>query len=114
VLQWLMFQMSAVGPMLGQLFHFRSAQEPIPYAIDRFETEVKRLFKVVETELGARGPFLAGEYSIADMACFPWMRNHKAFGLEINEYPKTKAWLATIAERPAVQRGLQVLRESKA
>ena len=114
VLQWLMFQMSAVGPMLGQLFHFRSAQESIPYAIDRFENEVKRLFRVVEVELAARGPFLAGEYSIADMACFPWMRNHKAVGLDIGEYPKTRAWLEAIAGRPAVQRGLQVLRESKA
>jgi GST-like protein len=114
VLQWLMFQMSAVGPMLGQLFHFRNAQEQLPYAIERFEKEVKRIFKVVETELTARGPYLAGEYSIADIASYPWMRNYKAFGLDIGEFPKAKAWLDSIGERPAVQRGLQVLREKQA
>jgi GST-like protein len=113
VLQWLMFQMSAVGPMLGQLFHFRNAQEQLPYAIERFEKEVKRLFKVVETELGQHGPYLAGDYSIADIASYTWMRNYKAFGLDIGEFPKVKAWLDSIADRPAVQRGLQVLREKQ-
>ncbi len=111
VLEWLMFQMSAVGPMMGQLFHFRNAAEQLPYAIERFEGEVKRIFKVVEQGLSGGGPFLAGEYSIADIACFPWMRNHKALGLDIGDYPRVKAWLEAIAARPAVQRGLQVLRE---
>lgn len=110
VMQWLMFQMSAVGPMLGQLFHFRNAKEPLPYAIERFDSEVKRIFSVVEQGLAQAGPFLAGEYSIADIACFTWMRNHQGVGLNISDYPRVEAWLAAIAERPAVQRGLQVLR----
>lgn len=110
VMQWLMFQMSAVGPMLGQLFHFRTAKEPLPYAIERFDSEVKRLFSVVEQGLAQAGPFLAGEYSIADIACFTWMRNHQGVGLNISDYPRVKAWLEAIAERPAVQRGLKVLR----
>lgn len=114
VLQWLMFQMSAVGPMLGQLFHFRNAAEQLRYAISRFETEVKRLYGVVEQGLAAGGPYLAGDYSIADIACFPWMRNHRALGLEIADYPKVREWLEAIDERPAVGRGLQVLRGSKA
>ena len=110
VMQWLMFQMSAVGPMLGQLFHFRNAKEPLPYAIERFDGEVKRIFSVVEQGLAQAGPFLAGEYSIADIACFTWMRNHQGVGLNISDYPQVEAWLAVIAGRPAVQRGLQVLR----
>lgn len=110
VMQWLMFQMSAVGPMLGQLFHFRNAKEPLPYAIERFDGEVKRIFSVVEQGLAQAGPFLAGEYSIADIACFTWMRNHQGVGLNISDYPRVEAWLAAIAGRPAVQRGLQVLR----
>lgn len=110
VMQWLMFQMSAVGPMLGQLFHFRNAKEPLPYAIERFDGEVKRIFSVVEQGLAQAGPFLAGEYSIADIACFTWMRNHQGVGLNISDYPQVEAWLAAIAGRPAVQRGLQVLR----
>lgn len=114
VLQWLMFQMSAVGPMLGQLFHFRNAADQLPYAISRFETEVKRLYGVVEQGLASGGPYLAGDYSIADIACFPWMRNHRALGLEISEYPKVREWLEAIEARPAVGRGLQVLRGSKA
>jgi len=113
VLQWLMFQMSAVGPMMGQLFHFRNASEQLPYAIDRFTGEVKRLFAVVEQQLADAGPFLAGEYSIADVASYPWMRNHKALGLDIADYPKVRGWLDAIAARPAVQRGLQVLRAPK-
>ena len=113
VMQWLMFQMSAVGPMLGQLFHFRNAGEQLPYAIERFETEVKRLYKVVEQQLTDAGPYLAGAYSIADIACFPWMRNHRALGLEISDYPKVRDWLDEIAARPAVERGLQVLRIAK-
>lgn len=113
VMQWLMFQMSAVGPMLGQLFHFRNAAEQLPYAIERFENEVKRLYKVVETELEHAGPYLAGAYSIADIACFPWMRNHRALGIEIGDYPKVREWLEEIAARPAVERGLQVLRTNQ-
>ncbi len=114
VMQWLMFQMSAVGPMMGQLFHFRNAKEPLPYAVERFEKEVKRIFTVVERQLSEGGPYLAGDYSIADIASFTWMNNLKALGLDVGEYPHIKDWLAAIAERPAVKRGLAVLRDNKA
>lgn len=110
VLQWLMFQMSAVGPQLGLLFRARNAAEPVPEQVERFTAEVKRIYGVVEQQLASGGPFLGGEYSIADIACFPWMRNHKALGLDIAEYPKVRHWLDEIAARPAVQRGMQVLR----
>lgn len=113
-LQWLMFQMSAVGPMLGQLFRARNAAEPVPGQVERLSAEVARIFGVVEQQLASGGPFLAGDYSIADIACFPWMRNHKALGLEINDYPRVRGWLDTIAARPAVQRGMQVLRAPRA
>jgi GST-like protein len=114
VLQWLMFQMSAVGPQLGLLFRARNAAEPVPEQVERFTAEVARIYGVVERQLASGGPFLAGAYSIADIACFPWMRNHKALGLDIAQYPKVRAWLDEIAARPAVQRGMQVLRTPRA
>jgi GST-like protein len=113
VLQWLMFQMSAIGPTLGQMFHFRNAQEQLPYAIERFTGEARRIFGVVEQQL-AHGPYLAGEYSIADIASFPWMRLHKPLGLDLEAFPRVRAWLEAIGERPAVQRGLATLRAPKA
>ncbi len=117
VLQWLMFQMSAIGPMLGQLFRARNAAEPVPGQVERLTADVARIFGVVEQQLASGGPneqFMAGDYSIADIASFPWMRNHKALGLDIAEYPKVRGWLDTIAARPAVQRGMQVLRTPRA
>jgi GST-like protein len=114
VLQWLMFQMSAIGPQFGLLFRARNAAEPVPEQVERFAAEVGRIFGVIEQQLAGGGPFLAGEYSIADIASFPWMRNHKALGIEVAEYPKVRAWLDEIAARPAVQRGLQVLRSPRA
>lgn len=113
VLQWLMFQMSAIGPMFGQLFRARNAPEPVPGQVEKLTADVARIYGVVEEQLASGGPFMAGDYSIADIASFPWMRNHKALGLEISEYPKVRAWLDTIAARPAVQRGMQVLRTPK-
>lgn len=113
-LQWLMFQMSAIGPQFGLLFRARNAAEPVPGQVERLSAEVGRIFGVVEQQLGRGGPFMAGEYSIADIASFTWMRNHKALGVEIAEYPKVRAWLDEIAARPAVQRGLQVLRAPRA
>ncbi len=110
VLQWLMFQMSAIGPQLGLLFRARIAAEPVPAQVERFTAEVARIFGVVEQQLASGGPYLAGDYSIADIASFPWMRNHKALGIDIAEYPRVRAWLDAIAARPAVQRGMQVLR----
>jgi GST-like protein len=110
VLQWLMFQMGGVGPMLGQAHHFRMyAPEKIPYAIDRYTNEARRLYGVIDKRL-AQSEWLGGdEYSIADMATFPWLRSWHNQGVVLDEYPDLKRWFDTIAERPAVQRGVQVL-----
>jgi len=108
-IQWLMFQMAGIGPMLGQLFHFRFvAPEHIPYAVDRFTTEVERLLGVMERRLD-RLSFLAAEYSIADIACYPWIKAHDRLGLDIG--PNVQGWLAAIGDRPAVQRGMALLTE---
>jgi GSH-dependent disulfide-bond oxidoreductase len=110
VLQWLMFQMGSVGPMLGQNHHFRLyAPEKLQYAIDRYTNEAKRIYGVLERRL-AESLYLAGDdYSIADIATFPWLRNWKNQGIELSEYPHVKAWFDKIAARPAVQRGVAVL-----
>ncbi len=110
VLQWLMFQMGGVGPMLGQTHHFRLyAPEKIDYAIDRYSNEAKRLYGVMDRRL-AHSKFLGGaQYSIADMATFPWLRNWQNQGVVMDEYPHLKKWFDAIAARPAVQRAVQVL-----
>jgi GST-like protein len=110
VLQWLMFQMGGVGPMLGQNHHFRLyAPEKIGYAIDRYTNEAKRLYGVMDKQLASH-PFIAGKtYSIADIAIFPWLRNWQNQGIDFADYPHLKAWFDKIAARPAVQRGVQVL-----
>jgi len=110
VLQWVMFQMGGVGPMLGQVHHFRLyAPEKIPYAIDRYTNEGKRLYGVIDKRL-SQSPWLGGnDYSIADIATFPWLRNWKNQGIEMAEYPHLEKWFNTIAARPAVQRGVEVL-----
>jgi GST-like protein len=109
VLQWLMFQMGGIGPMLGQVHHFRAyAPEKIPYAIDRYTNEAKRLYGVLDKRLSDR-PFVAGEYSIADMAIWPWLRSWERQGVQLSDYPHVKRWFATIEARPAVQRGIKVL-----
>lgn len=109
-LQWLMFQMGGVGPMLGQNHHFRIyAPEKIEYAINRYTNETKRLYGVMNKRLESNR-FLAGkQYSIADMAVFPWLRNWQNQGIDWADYPHLKAWFDGIAARPAVQRGVQVL-----
>jgi GSH-dependent disulfide-bond oxidoreductase len=114
VLQWLMFQMGGVGPMLGQAHHFRIyAPERIPYAVDRYTNEAKRLYGVMDKRL-ARSKYLGGpEYSIADMAVFPWLRSWKNQGIDWNEYPNLKGWFDEIAGRPAVKRGVEVLAERR-
>ena len=95
--------------MLGQVHHFRAyAPEPIPYAIDRYTKEAGRLYGVVDRRLADR-PFIAGGYSIADMAIFPWLRSWERQGVNIADYPNLKRWFDTIAGRPAVERGVQVL-----
>jgi len=110
VLQWLMFQMGGVGPMIGQTHHFRLyAPEKIPYAIDRYSNETRRLYGVIDRRL-AESRFLGGrEYSIADIATFPWLRNWQNQGIVLTDYPHLKKWFDAISERPAVQRGVQVL-----
>lgn len=110
VLQWLMFQMGGLGPMLGQAHHFRIyAPEKIDYAITRYTNEAKRLYGVLDKRL-ADNRFLAGDfYSIADIACFPWTRSWKNQGIDWNDYPHAKRWFDEIEARPAVQRGVQVL-----
>ena len=105
VLQWLMFQIGSIGPMLGQAHHFRIyAPEPIDYAIQRYTKEAQRLYGVLNKRLG-QTLYLAGhDYSIADIAVFPWIRSWKNQGINLDDFPHVKRWLATIAERPAVQR----------
>ncbi len=112
VLQWLMFQMGGVGPMLGQNHHFRTyAPEKIPYAIDRYTNEAKRLYGVMDKQL-ALGKYIAGNsYSIADMAIYPWLRNWKNQGMDWADYPRLKEWFDTVGARPAVVRGCAVLAE---
>lgn len=113
-LQWLMFQMSGIGPMFGQLFHFKNAaQEQLPYAIERYDSEVRRLLGVLDRQLATR-EYLAGEYSIADIASYPWVRVYKAFGIAETDFPNVQKWLDRVAARPGVQRGMGVLRENKA
>jgi GST-like protein len=114
VLQWLMFQMGGVGPMLGQAHHFRLyAPEKIPYAIDRYTNEAKRLYGVLNRRLGSSRYVGGSEYSIADIAIFPWLRSWKNQGIDWNDYPQLKGWFDEIAARPAVQRGVEVLADRR-
>ena len=109
VMQWLMFQMGNIGPMLGQAHHFRQyAPEQIAYAINRYTNEAKRLYGVMDQQLAKR-VYLAGDYSIADIACWPWLRRPERQGIEIADYPNVKRWCDAIAGRPAVTKGLAVL-----
>ena len=108
VVQWLMFQMAGIGPMMGQAnVFFRYAPEKIPYAIDRYQREVLRLFAVLERRLG-EVEFLAGDYSIADMATWAWVRGYAWSGITIDGLPNLARWLEVISARPAVQRGRAV------
>jgi GSH-dependent disulfide-bond oxidoreductase len=111
-LQWLMFQMGGVGPMFGQYNHFANyAVEKLPYAIERYANEVKRLHRVLDHRL-SEAPYLAGEeYSIADIATFPWVRNPDRRGIDLDDTPAVKRWHDAVAARPAVVRGVAVLAE---
>jgi GSH-dependent disulfide-bond oxidoreductase len=114
VLQWLMFQMAGVGPMLGQAHHFRTyAPQAIPYAIERYTNEARRLYGVMNKRL-ANSRYLGGpEYSIADMAVFPWLRSSNSQGIDWADHPHLKGWFDEIAHRPAVMRGVEVLAERR-
>lgn len=106
--QWLMWQMGGLGPMAGQAHHFRHyAPEPVPYGIDRYTNECHRLYGVMNRRLADR-PFLAGRYSIADIACVGWASRHERHGQDLAEFPHVRRWLETLLARPAVQRGLAV------
>ena len=107
-LQWLMFQMGNVGPIFGQAHHFiRNAKEQVPYGIKRYGDETRRLYGVLETRL-QEAAFLADEYSIADIATFPWVARHEWHKVELNDFPAVKRWYEKIAARPAVVRGMAV------
>lgn len=108
VTQWLMFQMGGVGPMMGQAnVFYRYAPEKIPYAIDRYQREVRRLLEVLNTRLGDH-EYLAGQYSIADIANWSWVRGYKWSGVDVDGLDHLQRWLEVIAKRPAVQRGVDV------
>jgi GSH-dependent disulfide-bond oxidoreductase len=110
VQQWLMWQMSGLGPMLGQNGHFLLySPEKIPYAIARYGREAHRLYGVLDTQLGSTNAYVAGsDFTIADIACFPWVMTHKAQGLTLDDFPHLKRWFADIRARPRVQKGLAV------
>ena len=113
VLEWLMFQMGGVGPMFGQAGHFRSyAPEPVEYAISRYTRESGRLYGVMDRRLG-EVEYLAGAYSLADMATYPWTRSHESQGQDVADYPNVKRWYDAIGARPAVQRALEVLADRR-
>lgn len=108
--QWLMWQMGGLGPMMGQANHFRRyAKEKIEYAVERYTSEANRLTNVLDKRLSESEYVACGEYSIADISIFPWLRGAETRGVDIDEYPNVKRWFAAINSRDAVQRGLQVL-----
>lgn len=106
--QWLFWQVAGLGPMAGQSHHFRNyTPVKIEYAIDRYINEVNRLYGVMNTRLTDR-PYLGGDYSIADMACYPWVRPYKSQGQDIAAFPHLEAWFHRVRDRPAVARGIKV------
>ncbi|ABC21137.1 glutathione S-transferase N-terminal domain-containing protein [Rhodospirillum rubrum] len=114
---WLFWQVGGLGPMAGQAHHFRQyAPEPVPYAIERYTNEVNRLYGVMNKRLADRD-YLAGAYSIADMASWPWVVSHANQGQSLDDFPNLKRWFDAIGARPAVQRGMALgadLREANA
>ncbi|WP_309678132.1 glutathione binding-like protein [Polaromonas sp.] len=110
VLQWLMFQMGGVGPMLGQAHHFRMyAPEKIDYAVARYSNEAKRLYGVMDRQLATHTFIACNQYTVADVAIFPWLRSWQNQGIDWADYPHLKKWFDLVGARPAVQRGVQVL-----
>jgi GSH-dependent disulfide-bond oxidoreductase len=107
VIQWLMFQMGGVGPMFGQANYFYRLEEKVPFAIERFHKEALRLYGVLEKALGERA-YLAGEYSIADIATYPWVWRHEMHHVKLEEFPHVKRWYDAISDRPAVKRGMEI------
>ena len=107
-IQWLMFQMGGVGPFFGQVHHFlRAAPEPVPYAIERYSKETRRLYGVMNRHL-EQHEYLAKDYSIADIATYPWVARHDWHKVELADFPAVKRWFEQIGARPAVQAGMNV------
>jgi GST-like protein len=108
VIEWLMWQMGGLGPMLGQNHHFRIyAAEKLPYAIQRYTDEANRLYGVLDEQLGGR-EYICGDYSIADMACWPWIVPHERQGQNLEDFPNVRRWYETMKGRPGVRRGFDV------
>ena len=107
VIQWLMFQMGGVGPMFGQLGHFLHLAEQIPYALNRYRSELDRLYLVLENSLNKQ-EYIAGNYSIADIALFPWVRKPSWYQTSFANYPSVERWVAKIAKRPAVKKAMAI------
>jgi GST-like protein len=110
IMQWLMFQMGGIGPMFGQANYFYRQEEKNPGAIDRFRKEALRLYGVLEKELSQR-EYLAGGYSIADIATYTWVGRHDGHHVKLEEFPNVKRWFEKISERPAVKRGMEIPRK---
>ncbi|MAW87128.1 MAG: glutathione S-transferase [Phyllobacteriaceae bacterium] len=111
--QWLFWQVGGLGPMCGQAHHFRGyAPEQVPYAIERYTNEVNRLYGVMNRRLADRD-FLAGDYSIADMACIGWVKPYKRQGQDLDDFPNVKRWFETMMARPAVERGIRAGEEKR-
>jgi GST-like protein len=111
VTKWVMWQMAGLGPMCGQAHHFRQyTTEPMPYAIERYTNEVHRLYSVMEERLADR-PFLAGDFSIADIACWPWVKPYRLQGQDLERWPNLKRWFLAINERPGTRAGWRVGRD---
>jgi GST-like protein len=107
-IQWLMFQMGGVGPMFGQAHHFlRAAPEKVPYAMERYTKETRRLYGVLDGRL-KEAPYLAGEYSIADIATYPWVARHEWHLVDLKDFANVKRWYDAIGARPAVAKGMAV------
>ena len=112
VIEWLMWQMGGIGPMFGQDGHFKLyAPEKIPYAIERYDRECKRLLGVLDRQLVKTGDCVAGVYSIADMAIFPWIATVKAREIDLSEFPAVQTWFTRLRARPAVEKGMELLKE---
>ena len=106
VMQWLMFQMGGIGPMFGQAHHFlRAAPQPVPYAIERYTQETRRLYKVLDHQLEDH-EFIAGDYSIADIATYPWIARHEWHQVALADFPSVQRWFVGMGARPAVQKGM--------
>jgi len=109
VMQWLFWQVGGLGPMAGQNHFFSGyASEKIPYAIDRYRKETNRLYGVLDAQLGRTGAYVVGDYSIADMACWPWVVPHERQGQRLDEFPHVKRWFETVKARPAVRRAVDI------